>query len=417
MTLLHVVMDGRPIGDLDGTGPRLRLRYDPGAAASPAFVPLSVSMPATRARWRGTPVRTWLEGLLPDREGVVRGWRAQFGVTDLNPESLLAHVGEDVAGAAQLVRPDRLDAVLRREGNVEPLSDDDLADVVRRARDDALPHDEESTTGRFSLAGAQVKVALQRTGTGWALPLGAEPSTHIFKPAIPGLADQDVTEVLTMRTASLLGLPTAHAFLTELGDERVVGVERYDRIQVDGRWHRVHQEDLCQATGTRPLRKYESQGGLGVAGCGDVIREHCGQRDVERFAQAIVFSYLVRGSDAHARNYSLLLTPGDVRLAPLYDLNMTFSFGEDWAHRLAMRVGGEDRLDRIETRHWTRFSDELRLDPGWAVDQVRTMARRLPDALATVRAELDLDALAPTTNTVVQDRAARWCETVTSRTR
>ncbi len=404
-------MDGRPIGDLEGTGPRLRLRYDPDATDDPAFVPLSVSMPATKTRWRGAPIRDWSEGLLPDREGVVRRWRAQFGVTDLNPESLLEHVGEDVAGAAQFVRPDRLDTVLHRQGAVEALTDDDLADIVRRAHDDVLPYDQAGTTGRFSLAGAQVKIALQRTDAGWALPFGAEPSTHIFKPAISGLTEQDVAEVLTMRTASLLGLPTAHAFVIELGGERMVGVERYDRIQVDGRWHRVHQEDLCQASGTHPMHKYESQGGPGVARCGDVIREHCGQRDVERFAQAVVYSYLVRGSDAHARNYSLLVTPGDVRLAPLYDLNMTFPFGDRWAHRTAMRIGGEDRLDRIEARHWLRFSDELHLDPGWTLDQVRAMARHLPDALATVRAEPDIAAMAPTTSRTVQDRASRWCET------
>ena len=65
--MLHVLMDGRPIGDLAGTGARLRLRYDPDAAVSPTFVPLSVSMPGTTTRWPGTPIRSWLEGLLPDR--------------------------------------------------------------------------------------------------------------------------------------------------------------------------------------------------------------------------------------------------------------------------------------------------------------------------------------------------------------
>ncbi|MCL2468598.1 MAG: HipA domain-containing protein [Micrococcales bacterium] len=417
MPRLHLLMDGHLLGDVDGVGQRLRLRYDPEAAASAAFVPLSVNMPATKGRWRGAPLRTWLEGVLPDREGVVRRWRAQFGVTDTYPESLLEHVGEDLAGAAQLVRPDRLDTVLQRDGTVTPLDEADIADVVQAARGDTLPYDPGTSTGRFSLAGAQAKFALQRTNTGWALPGGAEPSTHIFKLAIDGLVDQDITEVLTMRTASLLGLPTAHAFVTELGDDRVIGVERYDRIQIDGRWHRVHQEDLCQATGTHPLHKYESQGGLDVVGCADLIRLHCGPQDVERFAQAIIFNYLVRGSDAHARNYSLLLTPSEVRLAPLYDLNMTFSFGERWARRMAMRVGGEDHFDLIDARHWRRFAGNLGLDPGWTIDQLLAMTQHLPDALATVATELDLATIAPATYAAVADRAAQWCQTAASRTR
>jgi serine/threonine-protein kinase HipA len=98
---------------------------------------------------------------------------------------------------------------------------------------------------------------------------------------------------------------------------RVVAVERYDRVQIGGRWRRVHQEDLCQAAGVHPLRKYESESGLGAAAAARLILDHCGANgaaDVRAFARAIMLNYLIRGSDAHAQNYSLLITPGDVRI-------------------------------------------------------------------------------------------------------
>jgi serine/threonine-protein kinase HipA len=354
-----------------------------------------------------------LTGLLPDRETVLMRWRAQFGVTDLLPESLVAHVGEDVAGACQFVREDRLDAVLSRSGSLAPLADDDIAGIVRAAKQDSLPYDAETSTGRFSLAGVQVKFALQRIGEdSWALPSGAEPSTHIFKPAIPGLEDQDVTEVVSMRTASALGLPTAHAFIADFAGERVIAVERYDRVFADGRWWRVHQEDLCQAAGVDPKLKYESQGGPGAAACAGLIRQHCGQRDVETFARAIILNYLIKGSDAHARNYSVLITPGDVRLAPLYDLNATLGFGDaGQANQMAMRVGGEGRFARISTGNWRLFATEVQLPENWVLDQVRTMADQLPEALTTVCVSSDLVGVADDTLQRLQEQVEQWCRT------
>lgn len=412
MTTLHALMNGEHLGLLDGQGRQLRFRYDEDLDLAEA-VPLSLSMPLSNARHRGPAVSRWLTGLLPDRETVLMRWRAQFGLTDLHPESLIAHIGEDVAGACQFVREDRLDAVLSRAGSVERLAEGDIAGIVRAAKQDSLPYDVETATGRFSLAGAQVKFALQRIGEDtWALPSGAQPSTHIFKPAIPGLEDQDVTEVVSMRAAAAVGLPTAHAFIADFGDERVITVERYDRVFANGRWWRVHQEDLCQAAGLDPKLKYESQGGPGVAACAALIRQYCGQHDVETFARAIIYNYLIKGSDAHARNYSILITPGDVRLAPLYDLNATLGFGDaGQANQMAMRVGGEGRFARISAGNWRLFATEVQLPVEWVLDQVRTMADQLPGVLTAVCVGPDLVGVADATLQRLQERVEQWCRT------
>ena len=407
--MLHVVMNGQVIGDLGGLGRRLRLRYSPEAELEPAFVPLSVNMPATQPRWRGQRLDAWLAGLLPDRDQVLQHWRTQFGIQSLEVIDLLAHLGEDLAGAAQFVRDDRLETVLSRAGTVVPLNDDAVADLARAARRDTLPYDGDAQVGYFSLAGAQAKFALQKTPAGWALPSGAQPSTHIFKPAIPGLENQDVVEVVTMRLASELGLPTAHSQLVTIGGERLIEIERYDRFDVDGQWQRVHQEDLCQALGIHPLNKYEAQGGPGVAACAEVIRRTCGDQDVLTFARSVMFNYAVRGSDAHARNYSLLLTPGDVRLAPLYDLNSTLTFGDHWANRLAMRIGGEDRMDAIRWANWTQFAAEVGLDTQWVRDELIQMIDAVPDGLSDICSSID--EVRPIRDTLT-DRAASWCKTV-----
>lgn len=42
------------------------------------------------------------------------------------------------------------------------------------------------------------------------------------------------------------------------GARRFLLVQRYDRLQQNGIWRRLHQEDMCQALGQMPSAKYEN---------------------------------------------------------------------------------------------------------------------------------------------------------------
>ena len=407
--VLHVLMDGRHAAMLEGTVRKTRLLYD----ADPGQVPLSVSMPTDRRRWRHDAVHPWVAALFPDNERVVAGWRAQFSVRDHDPMALLPYVGEDVAGAAQFVREDRIETVARRGGDVVPVSEHQVGQLLDAARDGSPGvSDLDVARGRFSLAGAQAKIALQRLPDGWALPGGAEPSTHILKLPIPDLTDQALGEVLTMRAAHHLGLSVANTSLAVFDGRQTIMVERYDRQLVDGRWHRVHQEDLCQAAGLAPRYKYEDRGGLGVAACADLVRRYAGPADVERFAEAVMFNHLVKATDAHARNYSLVITADGARLAPLYDLNTGLLYGHRWARHSAMRIGDEDRFEEIGAYHWRCLATDVGLDYQWVRDRLVTMAARLPDAFADASRDQDLVGDAAGVAPLVVDAVAGWCATL-----
>lgn len=142
-----------------------------------------------------------------------------------------------------------------------------------------------------------------------------------MKPAIGGLDDFDINEHLCLAAARRMGLIAAKTSIRTFEAERALVVERFDRIIEDsGAVVRVHQEDLCQALSVHPDRKYEVDGGPGAEQLGRLIREVAGDRDVARFFDALVYSWLVLATDGHAKNYSLLLSGHQVRLAPLYDV-------------------------------------------------------------------------------------------------
>ncbi|GAA5125271.1 type II toxin-antitoxin system HipA family toxin [Haloechinothrix salitolerans] len=383
--LLHVAMNGRVIGDVQRSGKRkMRLRYETPSAGR--FTPLSVSMPGPSGRYREAVLAPWLQGLLPDRPEMLRQWRRRFGIADdISPFSLLRHVGEDVAGAAQFVRPDRLQAVLDGPGDLDDLHSVEVAEMLRRAKADLPVSMKEGMSGKFSLAGAQAKIALHRSGRGWSDPSGAVPSTHIVKPSIPGMTDQDLVEAVTLRTATGLGLRAAHCAIEEFDDERGIVVTRYDRIQrSNGKWQRVHQEDMCQALGVWPDRKYESQGGPGAVTIAELIQRTSSkpEDDTRRFAQALVFNWLTCGTDGHARNYSLLLNGEDIRLAPLYDLNSHLAYSDGAGNDLSMAVNGSFHAAAASVDDWARFATRLHVDSDWLRDEITRQSDDLLDAMA-----------------------------------
>jgi serine/threonine-protein kinase HipA len=379
--LLHVVMHGQEIAHLTSSREgRAKLTYVEGATGVTRG--LSYSLPAAGVEYRGERVANWLGGLLPDRSEVLTRWRAEYGLKRLDAYALLWQVGEDVAGAAQFIRPDRLGHI-GEFGAARPITEADIAARIRSLAADAASWAPSAGTGQFSLAGAQAKFALAQTADGWAEPSGALPTTHIFKPAIPTMADQDLNEHLTMRLAHEVGLPVAPTELVEFDGARALVVTRFDRYRdSEGVWRRIHQEDAVQALGMGPLRKYESHGGPGARAVAELLRlavtgGHA-QDDVSTFLEAVAFNWLTLGTDAHARNYALLHHGRSTRLAPLYDLNSFLPYASERPAHLAMRIGyTEVDPTAVSRSHWGELAGDCRVDEDALVETVCVLGERL----------------------------------------
>ena len=99
-------------------------------------------------------------------------------------------------------------------------------------------------------------------------------------------------------------------------------------------------------------------------------------------------NWLIAGTDAHAKNYSILIAAGaSARLAPLYDLASSLPYPAQIQPRkatLAMKVGSHYQIQKIRRRDWEKMARELRLSPAWMLERLIDMAGRLPDAAQTV---------------------------------
>jgi serine/threonine-protein kinase HipA len=315
---------------------------------------------------------------------VLDRWAKKFQVSARNVFALISHVGEDCAGAVQFVTPDRLEAFKSgKDDKVEWLDEAAIAKRLRALREDhaawRLPRD----TGQFSLAGAQPKTALLLQKDRWGIPSGRIPTTHILKPP-PGHFDGHAeNEHICLKLARSLGMPVADTKVMRFEKEIAIVIERYDRQFSGNTIIRVHQEDICQAKGVLPTKKYQNEGGPAPADIVELLRSYSTDRetDLDTFVDTLGFNWLIAGTDAHAKNYSLLLASGPtVRLAPLYDIASILPYDDVDVQKikLAMKVGGEYKLNQIGLRQWQKFAREVRLGCGQGTDRTHPHGRAAP---------------------------------------
>ncbi|WP_181905730.1 HipA domain-containing protein [Microbacterium bovistercoris] len=182
----------------------------------------------------------------------------------------------------------------------------------------------------------------------------------------------DIAEAITLEAARRLGLRVASTSSWQASDAGLSAlvVERYDRRYDDaGSVRRLHQEDLTQALSVPPEKKYQDQGGPGVGKVGELIRQRIPTRDQHRvglaFFEGFVFNIATLGTDAHAKNYSLLLDQDRVELAPLYDLvSAALYYDEKKDSRMlrpSMWVDGERTFERTTPENLAREGIRLGL--------------------------------------------------------
>lgn len=195
-----------------------------------------------------------------------------------------------------------------------------------------------------------------------------------------------------------MGLITARSQVLRFEDEIAIVVERHDRRWTGTGFLRVHLEDICQALGLAPTLKYENEGGPGARAVVTLLRSVSGrpEEDVHRFVDAMAFHWLIAGTDAHARDYSLLIgAAGRGRLAPVYDIAGAPPYGnlDPQRLKLAMKIGGEYRLRDVGVRQWRKSAVELGLDPDRVLARVAELAGMISGHMAEVRLRAQEDGL------------------------
>lgn len=354
-----------------------KLRYEDSWLASDRARPLSLSLPLPlssghqRAHHTGEKVENYFENLLPDNPAIRARLKARFRVRNTTAFSLLSEIGRDCVGAIQLLPIDQQPAD-PADIQAQPLSEEDVERILLDTVSAPAPGTrDESDEFRISIAGAQEKTALLWHQGRWCKPTLSTPTTHILKLPLGiiggnqrDMRDSVENEWLCAQIMGAFGIEMPYCEIATFGQQKVLVVERFDRRWDEGELLRLPQEDCCQALGRPPHKKYEVDGGPGMAAiAGLLATSEEGMDAVGVFLRAQVLFYLLAATDGHAKNFSIRLLPGGAyQLTPLYDvLSIWPIVGNGPRHvqyqniKLAMGFkatkGTKRELDKIMPRH------------------------------------------------------------------
>lgn len=375
------------VGEIDeSVGAAPSFRYDPAWLTQDGAFPLSTTMPLRAEPWAWPTIAPWLINLLPEDSDAIRLMARILDVPYSDVLALLERVGRDTSGAISFAERGATGCDVREVETEEALERiiDELPRKPFLAGDEGVS---------MSLAGVQSKLAVRvLEGGRFGIPVNGTASSHILKPNSDRLWGGVHNEALCLTLARLVGLRAPAVSTGKAGQRTYLLIERYDRVMHGESLRRLHQEDFCQALGLPPAAKYQhnrTRGPKGsFAGMIDRLRAVGGAGDVLRLWDAMVFNVLCCNTDAHLKNYSILISGNGVELAPIYDV-LCAKVWVGVTENLALDVADKRRGEYIEGRHWAREAEKCGLAPRVALARVRAIAESSVEKLAQARAAVE----------------------------
>lgn len=355
--------------------------YDDNAPQTP----ISLSLPRDGAATRKAAGR-FLGNLLPDRQAAREWMKSVTHAASTGTFDLLAAVGGDLAGGLVLLPGDETpEAAI---GDLDPAEDDAIAFRIRTLHLDTDRWYDSAEPARFSLAGSQPKFALADIDGDWYWSNAAIPSTHIVKPAANVNVGAEEAEVAAIALAGLVGIAAPRASILTIAGEQAYIVERFDRVTgADSIARRVHVEDMAQALGKDTSEKYDVTARQVI----ELLAAHDADlRSGYDFVRQMAFNSAIGNADAHAKNYSVLLRPESISLAPIYD-SLPTRLWPSYDQTLAMRVSGADFPQEVSIDHWAKLARTSGLDQDRVVEEVRVIYQAVADRADTAWADLPDD--------------------------
>lgn len=366
--------------------------YDPDWLEGDGF-PISISMPLSYGD-EEVKAHAWFTGLLP--EGDARAHACEInGVNESDNMGLLLAIGADCAGALSVL-PTDTPSIDEELDPSRKLTVDELISLVNSAGEDMPAFPDGGT--RFSLSGAQRKLAVIYGNGTYTLSTRIKPSSHILK--FETRQRVCFAEYISNAIAREAGLPVVITEYLQIndGDEQIpwLRISRYDRARdKDDTLFRLHQEDMLQALRLNPIHKYQSADEPSIGAIARLLQSHAAQPAValSTLLDWQILNYLLGNWDGHAKNLSLLYQPGQAApmLAPCYDM-VSIEFLNQfllnpWNRDMALFIGENTRPERITRTDWEMMADELGMPPKRVLERLEEKATSLPGVAEQAVAE------------------------------
>lgn len=118
-----------------------------------------------------------------------------------------------------------------------------------------------------------------------------------------------------------------------------------------------------------------------------LTRNVMGSVDLLKLLDYVLFNVIVGNTDAHAKNYSMMISGRGFTLAPLYDV-LCAPVWDGITKNLAQAIAGKRRGEHLKRRHWERFADASGLSKPRLYLRIEAMTNLIEQNVAQAAAHV-----------------------------
>jgi serine/threonine-protein kinase HipA len=320
----------------------------------------------------GRDIHPWFANLLPEgalKDLVLRGMPTG-STTDFD---VLRWLGSDLPGAV-IVRDE--------ETNPSP--------VIQRSEPSP------ATGIRFSLAGVQLKMSMQKKDERLTIPAVSGMGNIIAKLPSERYRALPEVEYASMKLAQAVGVTIPDIELVRVSDlvgiepgllkggDVALAVKRFDR-QENGK--RIHMEDFLQILGDQPDRKYTAANEETIMAI--ATRLGGGTATFLQAVRRVAANILMGNTDAHTKNWSLWYpTPSQGELSPAYDIVAGVVY--DPMDKMALRFRNTHDSKIINSSRFQRAASLCGVSEARAKKEVKRVVEQAADEWRTLLKDMPM---------------------------
>jgi serine/threonine-protein kinase HipA len=309
----------------------------------------------------GRDIHPWFANLLPEgalKDLVLRGMPTG-STTDFD---VLRWLGSDLPGAV-IVRDE--------ETNPSP--------VIQLSEPSPV------TGIRFSLAGVQLKMSMQKKDERLTIPAVSGMGNIIAKLPSERYRALPEVEYASMKLAEAVGVTIPDIELVRVSDlvgiepgllkggDVALAVKRFDRRE---KGKRVHMEDFLQILGDQPDRKYTAANEETIMAI--ATRLGGGTATFLQAVRRVAANILMGNTDAHTKNWSLWYpAPSQGELSPAYDIVAGVVY--DPTDKMALRFRNTHDSTLITSARFQRAASLCGVSEARAKKEVRRVVEQAAD--------------------------------------
>ncbi len=229
--------------------------------------------------------------------------------------------------------------------------------------------------------------------------VGALGGEYIFKPPSLDYPELPANEHLTMLMAGIFHIPTAQSSLIRLqSGELSYIVKRMDRTP-DG--EKIHMLDMYQLS-----ESYDKYKGT-MERIAKVLDEYSTQPNLDKvyLVELAIFSFITGNADMHLKNFSMISTQDDWKLAPAYDLLNTKIVMPEDPEELALHLDG--KKSGFRRKNFMRFGEHIGLEPKQIQNAIDKFISHRDQALDQINISFLSDAFKEKYQKLLKDRINR----------